>query len=478
MGHTGWKGAMRALPLIVIDVAATYAAFAMAAWGTLVPFYVFDNPNSFGYIAFYALVNVTVYSIARMYSYLWEFASVDEALRLLAASIAGAVLGDALGYALFGARYPMRVYAVAWLVYFAISASARFAVRVWSGRKGWTLLGASSSGLPRTIVIGAGETGSAVVKRMLACDPSMIGCPVALVDDDPSKVGRYVHGVKVMGSCADVPDVAQLLRAEQLVVATPSADRKQRDRILSLCMDTGLKVLTMPGIRDIPAGGGLGKVALREVEISDLLARDEIDLSLGQTEYVAGKCVLVTGGGGSIGSELVRQLLDARPERIIIFDIYENTSYELFHEIRSRAANLDVDLVVEIGSITNPSALLHCFEEYEPDVVFHAAAHKHVPLMEASPREAIENNVFGTLNVASLADEYRCSHFILISTDKAVNPTNVMGLQSVCVKCSFKVLPPILQQFTLPCVLEMFWGATGVLFLCLDASFVKEDPSQ
>lgn len=259
VGHTDWKSFLRAFPLAVIDVAATFAAFAVAAWATLVPFYVFDNPNSFGYIAFFASANVVVYALARMYSYLWEFASVDEALRLLVASIVGAAVGDVLGYLLFGVRYPLRVYAVAWMIYFAISASARFAVRVWSGRKSWSVLGASVSGLPRTLVVGAGETGSVVVKRMLACDPAMIGCPVALVDDDSAKLGRYIHGVRVMGGCSSIPELSKLLRVEQIVIATPSADKGQRDLILSFCMKAGLKVLTMPGIRDIPAGGGWGR---------------------------------------------------------------------------------------------------------------------------------------------------------------------------------------------------------------------------
>lgn len=427
VGHTDWKSFLRAFPLAVIDVAATFAAFAVAAWATLVPFYVFDNPNSFGYIAFFAFANVVVYALARMYSYLWEFASVDEALRLLVASIVGAVVGDVLGYLLFGVRYPLRVYAVAWMIYFAISASARFAVRVWSGRKSWSVLGASVSGLPRTLVVGAGETGSVVVKRMLACDPAMIGCPVALVDDDSAKLGRYIHGVRVMGGCSSIPELSRLLRVEQIVIATPSADKGQRDLILAFCMKAGLKVLTMPGIRDIPAGGGLGKVALREVEVSDLLVRDEIDLNVGQTGYVRDRCVLVTGGGGSIGSELVRQLLPARPRKIVILDIYENTAYELLHEVRTSASDFGVEVEVEIGSITHMPALERCFADHRPQVVFHAAAHKHVPLMEGAPREAIENNVFGTLNVASLARDYKCSHFILISTDKAVNPTNVMG---------------------------------------------------
>ena len=426
MKHITRKGVLRAVPLAVVDVFGTFAAFAVAAWGTQTGGYVFADPGSFGYIALFAAVNVCVYAGGRMYSCLWEYASMDEAMRLVIASLAGSALGDLLGYALLGARFPFRVYLVAWALFLGISAAGRFAVRVYSGKKSWSLFGASAKGAPRSVVIGAGETGSLTVKRMLSGDPDMAGAPVALVDDDRSKVGAYVHGVKVMGTCADIPEVARSQKAEQLVVAMPSATRAERDRVLGICMEMGLRTLTLPNVKDIPTDG-LGKVALREVEISDLLARDEIELDLGRMGYVSGRRVLVTGGGGSIGGELVRQLLPARPAEICLFDVYENTTYELYHELRRKAEGLGVRLSVEIGSITHLPALERVFDGHRPDVVFHAAAHKHVPLMEASPREAIENNVFGTLNVCRMARERDCSHFILISTDKAVNPTNVMG---------------------------------------------------
>ena len=420
------KGFLRALPLGVIDVVATFAAYFLAAWGTQVAPSVLGEAHAFGYLAFFALVNVVVYAVSKMYSCLWEYASVDEAMRLVVASAVASVVGDVLGYLMLGARFPFRVYIVAWLLFLAISAAARFAIRLWSGSKSWSLFGTTSKGLPRSLIIGAGETGSLTVKRMLAFDADMVGCPVGLVDDDPDKVGGYVHGIKVMGMCDQIPALAKSLQAEQIVMAMPSSTKAERDRILGLCMQTGLKVLTLPNSKDIPTDG-LGKVALREVEISDLLARDEIRLDLGKMGYVAGKCVLVTGGGGSIGSELVRQLIPAKPSKIVLFDIYENTTYELYHEIKGRAADAGIELAVEIGSITHLPALRKAFDQHKPDVVFHAAAHKHVPLMEANPREAIENNVFGTLNVVRMAHERGCSHFILISTDKAVNPANVMG---------------------------------------------------
>lgn len=426
MKHLTRTGLLRALPLVVVDVFATFAAYAVAAWATMVAPLVLLSPNTFAYIAFYAVVSVVVYAACRMYSCLWEYASMDEAMRLVIASILAFASGMILGNLILGARLPMRVYLAAWLIFLAITAAGRFAIRVYSGRKSWSIFGASSKGLPRSVVIGAGETGSLTVKRMLALDPDMPGCPVALVDDDVSKLGTYIHGIRVAGTCADIPAVAESQKAEQLVVAMPSATRAERDRVLELCMQTGLRVLTLPNIKDIPTDG-LAKAALREVEISDLLARDEVELDLSRMGYVTGRRVLVTGGGGSIGSEIVRQLLPARPAEITLFDVYENTTYELYHEIKGRCSDMGIELNVEIGSITHLPALERVFDRHKPEVVFHAAAHKHVPLMESSPREAIENNVFGTLNLCRMADARGSSHLILISTDKAVNPTNVMG---------------------------------------------------
>lgn len=420
------RNAIRALPLVVIDAAATFLAFLFAAWVTQVIDFVIYSPDALLHISFLALINIFVYAIAKMYSSLWEYASLDEATRLVLASLVGTVLGDILGTFIFGARFPLRVYCIEWPLLLGITSAARFAIRVYSGRKSWSIFGTSSEGLPRSLIIGAGDTGSLVVKRMLACDPDVVGCPVALVDDDASKMGSYVHGIRVLGACGEIPKLAQSLKADQLVVAMPSATRAERDRVLGFCMETGLKVLTMPNLK----GVGLeesNRTALREVDVSDLLARDEIQLDPGQMSYVVSKCILVTGGGGSIGSELVRQLIRMRPRKIVVFDIYENTTYELYHEVLAEARQNNVEMVVEIGSITHIPALGRCFEEHRPDVVFHAAAHKHVPLMEANPREAIENNVFGTKNVVELAHQFRCSHFILISTDKAVNPVNVMG---------------------------------------------------
>lgn len=419
---------VRSLPLVILDIAATAVAFLIAAWGTKAGEIDLSSPFFIGQMVLLSLVNVIVFGIFRMYNSLWEYASVDDAARIVLASIAGSVIGDVLGAYVFGARMPFRVYVSAWAILLVICGMARFAIRVNSKGRSWSFLGVESPGQTRTLIVGAGESGSLVVSRMLAGSDEIAGCPVGYVDDDRRKIGRRIHGVKVLGNCGDIPRICKQQAIEQIVVAIPSGTQKQKQRVYGLCMKTGCKVLTLPEkVKGIPEEQ-LGKVPIRDVDVSDLLAREEISLdkSLVGT-YLKGTTVLVTGGGGSIGSELVRQLLPASPAKIVLFDIYENTVYELYHEIAAKAREAGIEVVTEIGSITHMPALEEVFDRHRPQVVFHAAAHKHVPLMESNPREAIENNVFGTLNVVRMAHEQRCSHFILISTDKAVNPANVMG---------------------------------------------------
>ena len=418
------RALIRALPLVVLDVVATAVAFVLAAWGTGTFDMALSVHGFAGYVALLAVLNVVVFGFGRMYNVLWEYASVDEATRIVVVTFVASVVSDLVVALVFGQRLPFRVYIVAWVILLFVCGASRFAIRLYSGAKGWSVFGISEkSGLPRTLVVGAGETGSAAVKRMLNGDSNMPGCPVGLVDDSSQKQDSRIHGVRVVGFCDRIPSLCENSRIDQIVVAMPSATKPQLDRIYGLCVQTGVRTLV---IDDSPRDAGK-KAPLREVEISDLLAREEKQLDLGQMGYVTGKRVLVTGGGGSIGGELVRQLLPAKPAQIILFDIYENTTYELFHDIVHPAKLQGTDIRVFIGSITHLPAIQKVFDLYEPEVVFHAAAHKHVPLMERNAREAIENNVFGTLNVARLADRRKCTHFVQISTDKAVNPTNVMG---------------------------------------------------
>lgn len=419
---------VRSLPLVIIDVAATVVSFLIAAWGTRAGEVDLASPFFIGQMALLAAVNVIVFGIFRMYNSLWEYASVDDAARIVVATVVASVSGDVIGALLFDERMPFRVYICAWAILLIICGMARFSIRVNSKGRSWSFLGVKAPGEARTLIVGAGESGSLVVSRMLAGSDEIIGCPVGYVDDDRRKIGRRIHGVKVIGSCADIPRLCKQFSVDQIVVAIPSGTQGQKRRVYDLCMETGCKVLTLPEkVKDIPEEQ-LGRVPIRDVEVSDLLAREEVALDEGLVgTYLKGAVVLVTGGGGSIGSELVRQLLPARPAKIVLFDIYENTVYELYHEISGAAREAGIEIVTEIGSITHLPALEEVFERHRPQVVFHAAAHKHVPLMESNPREAIENNVFGTLNVVRMAHDQGCSHFILISTDKAVNPANVMG---------------------------------------------------
>lgn len=421
------RAVIRAIPLIVVDIAATFMAYFLAAWGMQVGSIVFGIPGLGWYMALLALINVIVFACLKMYTTLWEYAGLDEAARVLIATLLGTVIGGAIAWIVFGERLPWRVYISAWAVILLVCGSARFAIRMYSGRKGWSLFGISQeSAAPRSIVVGAGEVGALTVSRMLAGNPDVPGIPIGLVDDDSAKIGAHIHGIKVLGTIDDIPRLSKQYGIAQLVLAIPSATLAQREHILKMCAEAGVRTLTVPELKNFPREKG-AQIPLREVEITDLLARDEVELDLGRMGYIAGKSVMVTGGGGSIGSEIVRQLLPAKPAKIVIFDIYENTSYELFHELKDRVAEQGTELIVEIGSITHMPSLQKAFDEHQPQVIFHAAAHKHVPLMENNAREAVENNVFGTLNVVRMAHERGCSHFVLISTDKAVNPVNVMG---------------------------------------------------
>ena len=420
---------IKAVPLVVIDVVAVVAAYLVGMWGDVLDARLATGQGASllaGYVALMAVLTVALFAALRMYSVLWEYASVDELVRTVVAGVVDVALGCVVYPLFFGEMLPVPCAVATLAVLLVVCGASRFSVRLHSNR-GWSVLGVNeASDAPRSLIVGAGETGALTVTRMLANNPDMPGCPVALVDDDPDKLGERVRGVKVCGTVDDIPALCEAMHVEQIVVACPSATREQRDRIFKSCMKSGVRTLTLPLLADMPLEAG-AKIPLREVEVSDLLAREEVALDLGQMGYVAGKRVLVTGGGGSIGSELVRQLLPAKPAQIVLFDIYENTTYELFHEIVGPAREQGTDVRVFIGSITHMPAIGECFELYKPEVVFHAAAHKHVPLMERNAREAIENNVFGTLNVVRLADRYGCGHFVQISTDKAVNPANVMG---------------------------------------------------
>lgn len=281
----------------------------------------------------------------------------------------------------------------------------------------------------RTMIVGAGYTASAILEELARA--GSIYRPVCLVDDDPDKQGRIIHDIPVVGTTKEIPRLARKYDVACIIFAIPSINPQARQSILATCMQTGCQLKVLPYLSEMIANVDLVGQA-KEINIGDLLGREQISFNdVGVKSYIEDKVCMITGGGGSIGSELVRQIVKYKPRRIIVLDVYENCAYTIQQEIL-RNYGSDYDLNVEIASITDYGKMNDLFEQYHPQIIFHAAAHKHVPLMETNPEEAVKNNVFGTLNVVKLSYEYGVKKFIMISTDKAVNPTNVMGATKRC----------------------------------------------
>ena len=416
------KFSKRTATLLFFDVVATLAAYWLGSFLTRVNDEVFVDNEIFFVVGVLAVFNIAFLALFRSYNNLWEYASIDELIRILV-SLALSTLVGAVFLWVIGTRLPIRVYVVAFILLVLFCGGIRLWYRIFrsKGRQ----ITSTSTNRPRTLVVGAGETGSLAINRMISRDPNMPGLPIVATDDDKEKRGNHIHGVRVEGGSEDIPELCEKYGIEQIVVAIPSATAEQRREIYSICTQTNCILKTLPNVRDMRIDE-LDGVALRDVDVTDLLGRDEILLDTRiASGYISGNTVLFTGGGGSIGSELCRQIAKVAPRRIVVFDMYENDAYMLCQELL-RQYN-DIDVIVEIGNVCDVARVDEIFTKYHPSVVFHAAAHKHVPLMEICPREAVQNNVFGTLNVVRAADEFNVSRFIFISTDKAVNPTSVMG---------------------------------------------------
>lgn len=410
--------------LLFFDIAATYAAYWLASLLTDVMGEVFYNNEIYFMLGILALINIVVLAIFHLYNNLWEYASVDEAIQIVLA-VALSTLVGAVFLWVIDVRLPIRVFFVALFLLVFFCGGIRMVYRVARHKKRSFTSSAHTCDRPRTLIVGAGETGSLTIDRMVSKDPLMPGIPIVAVDDDATKRRLRVHGVKVEGTSEDIIELVDKYDIEQIVVAIPSSTIEERKRIFGICTKTDCKLRTLPNIRELRIDE-LGDVSLRDVDVADLLGREEIVLNTRSVSgYIAGETVLVTGGGGSIGSELARQLCKVAPARIVIFDIYENDAYMLRNELIAEYDDIEID--IEIGSVCDLARVNEVFDKYRPGAVFHAAAHKHVPLMEVCPREAMQNNVFGTLNTVRAADAFGAARFIFISTDKAVNPTSVMG---------------------------------------------------
>ena len=367
-------------------------------------------------------VTLLLFVLFKLYRSVWRFASSTELLNVIGACSASIVL-QIVGMSILNMRMPVSYYLMKYVLLIVGVGMVRFAYRILRMLQEKRLFGERDT-MKNTMIIGGGEAGAMIIKEFQNSQylNQRICC---VIDDNAAKQGKYLRGIKIMGGREDICRLAQELKIDEIIVAIPSAPQSEVRDILNICKETDCELKVLPGLYQM-IKGEVSISKLRKVEIEDLLGREPIRVQLDEIMgYVAGKVVLVTGGGGSIGSELCRQVAAHEPKQLIIFDIYENNAYDIQQELKDRFPELN--LVVLIGSVRNTHRINGIFEKYRPDIVYHAAAHKHVPLMEDSPNEAIKNNVFGTYKTAMAADKYGAKRFVLISTDKAVNPTNIMG---------------------------------------------------
>ena len=416
----------RAILLGVLDALAIAAAF-FAALLMRFDFQISNIPTNYlqtfaNTIAPWCAICVVVFIFTSLYNSIWSFASVDELLRIIFAHVILLLLGLAYN-ALLQMHMPRSYYILGFLFSFFAVTAIRLSYRLLRGLQ-QLITTQHHRNLSRIMVIGAGEAGRTIVNEMVSSE-YVQGQIVCVIDDNPSKRNKLLCGIPIVGGRDDIPDAARQYRVDKIIFAIPTAPAKERKAILDICSTTGCSVQVLPGIYQM-VNNEVRISALRKVDPIDLLGRDPIKVNVDEIlNYVSGKVVMVTGGGGSIGSELCRQIARANPKQLIIFEIYENNAYDIQNELIRKYPELNLEVL--IGSVRNTARLDYVMNKYRPELVFHAAAHKHVPLMEDSPNEAIKNNVFGTYKMALAAAKYGVKRFVLISTDKAVNPTNIMG---------------------------------------------------
>ncbi|WP_294373426.1 nucleoside-diphosphate sugar epimerase/dehydratase [uncultured Clostridium sp.] len=370
-----------------------------------------------------SLIYIVCFYLFKMYESLWHLTGTDEFLLGVGGNISAGILSIAYTRSPLGSTIPLNVMVVGILLSIFFVLGYRILYRVYRR----TLLYIPfkySADQRRVMIVGAGSAGTMIINEMMARRELKYN-PIVLIDDDKDKLGKRISGVKIEGNRYDIPYIVGEQEIDLIVIAIPSIDAKNKAEIIEICKNTNCKLQIIPGMYEILSGEATVS-RIKDVDVEDLLGRDPIQLdNQGIEEYIKGRTILVTGAGGSIGSELCRQIAAFQPKRLILFDIYENNVYDIQNELKEDFP--DMNMSVLIGSIRDRERLHEVFGKYKIDVVFHAAAHKHVPLMEDSPKEAIKNNVFGTLNLALEASAANVSRFVMISTDKAVNPTNIMG---------------------------------------------------
>ena len=415
-----------AMYLAVYDAIAVNAAYFLALWIRFDCRYS-EIPEVYlsSYLKFapwYTIFSVVIFWLLRLYKSIWRFASYSEFVRIVAATVITGLFHTAV-ITITVRRMPVSYYMFGILIQFLLVAGVRFSYRfvlLERGKKEKE----ESGNYCRIMVIGAGAAGQTILREMSRAR-EVKGKICCIIDDNSNKWGRYIDGVPVVGGRDDIMVNAKKYKINQIFFAIPSASAEEKRDILNICKETGCELKILPGIYQLMTGE-IALSKMRKVSIEDLLGREPIKVDMNEIfRYLKGKVILVTGGGGSIGSELCRQIAGHNPKQLIIFDVYENNAYDIEQELKSKYP--DLNLKVLIGSVRDSRRVNSIFRTYKPEIVYHAAAHKHVPLMETSPCEAIKNNVMGTYKVASAALRNGCQRFVLISTDKAVNPTNIMG---------------------------------------------------
>lgn len=384
------------------------------------------------YVPWNTVITIFIFYCCRLYHSLWKYASIDEVTNVMIGCILAAG-AQYIGIHVMNLHVPRSYYPLSMIFLMVGVVGTRFIyrfLRLLSNR----YHGVKKS---RIMIIGAGEAANVIIREITASQ-YVDGTVVCIIDDNRSKVGRYIQGVKIVGTRHKIVEAARKYEITDIIIAIPTAPRKEIRSILEICKETNCTLKILPGIYQL-INEEVSVNRLRTVEIEDLLGREPVRIDAREvSDFLRGKIVMVTGGGGSIGSELCRQIASFSPAKLIIVDIYENNAYFIQQELKNRYPKIELEVL--IASVRNTNRMDQIFDKYRPEFVYHAAAHKHVPLMEDSPNEAIKNNVGGTLKLAKAADKYGVKRFIFISTDKAVNPTNIMG-------ASKRICEMIIQSF-------------------------------
>lgn len=438
------------LYLMAYDILAINTAYFLALWIRFdCRFQVIPTTYLYSYLKFvpiYTVFSLVVFKGLRLYQSIWRFASYTELTRVTLASVVTGIF-HATAITLLFARMPLTYYIFGFLIQFILIIGIRFSYRfvlLERGRR--TNVENQPDVKGRVMLVGAGNAGRMILRDIKSAKETNDRV-VCIIDDNPNKWTRFIDGVQVVGGRNDILENVEKYKVNKIYVAIPSASVEDKRAILNICKEAGCELKNMPGMYQFMTGEA--KVsALKEVAIEDLLERETIQVDMDEIfGQLTNKVMMVTGGGGSIGSELVRQLAEHHPKQLIIFDVYENNAYDIQQEIRKKHPELD--LVVLIGSVRDSRRIMEVFTKYKPEIVFHAAAHKHVPLMEESPNEAIKNNVLGTYKTAYAAVMNDCKRFVLISTDKAVNPTNIMGASKRLCEMVIQTFDRVVKEGTL-----------------------------